>query len=67
MSKIEMIIPPMSGMAFKLKAGDVIEICDITGGQPGDFVAFNRDNHNIRFWTSSYPGRKREICYWCWR
>lgn len=46
---LETIIPPMSGRAFELKAGDIISITDIEGGQPGDFVVFDRHDFTVRF------------------
>jgi hypothetical protein len=38
------IIPPRSGIAFKLKAGQTLTVIDIKGEQVSDLVAFNADD-----------------------
>jgi uncharacterized protein YcgI (DUF1989 family) len=39
----ELAVPPCSGLAVELAAGQVLRITDTAGGQPGDLVAFRRD------------------------
>jgi uncharacterized protein YcgI (DUF1989 family) len=45
------VIPPRSGTAFLLDAGDLLTVIDAEGEQVGDLVAFNR--HDLREVISS--------------
>jgi uncharacterized protein YcgI (DUF1989 family) len=45
------VIPPRSGTAFLLDAGDLLTVIDAEGEQVGDLVAFNR--HDLREMISS--------------
>lgn len=38
------IIPPRSGTAFRLPAGEVLEVVDVEGSQVSDLLAFNADD-----------------------
>jgi len=40
------VIPPRSGVAIELKAGQRLEVIDIEGGQVGDLLAFNAHDHD---------------------
>ena len=42
-------IPPRSARAFEVAAGETVRITDTEGGQPGDLIAFRRDELNVRF------------------
>ena len=42
-------IAPMSAGAFTVEKGATVRITDIQGSQPGDMVAFNRDDLSERF------------------
>ncbi|MEI9920417.1 MAG: urea carboxylase-associated family protein [Bacteroidota bacterium] len=50
MKKVE-VIPPRSGVAFKLKKGDRLVVTDILGEQVCDFVCYN--SHDIKEYLSS--------------
>jgi uncharacterized protein YcgI (DUF1989 family) len=39
------VVPPGQGRAFEAAAGDYIVVTNLEGGQVGDFVAFNAQNH----------------------
>jgi len=43
---IEIIIPAGYAKAFEVKKRQLIAIIDIEGGQIGDFIAFDQDNHD---------------------
>lgn len=47
MQRIE--VAPMSAEAFTVAEGQTLRIVDVAGGQPGDFVAFNRHDLAERF------------------
>lgn len=45
MTATRLEIPPRSGVAFALKAGQRLKIVDIRGGQVADLLAFNLDDN----------------------
>lgn len=44
----EIIVPPMSAMAFTVGAGQTVRVVDVEGRQPGDLVAFKADNCAVK-------------------
>lgn len=44
------VISPMTAQAFVVVKGEILQIVDEEGGQPGDFVAFNA--HDLAEWFS---------------
>jgi uncharacterized protein YcgI (DUF1989 family) len=44
----EIIVPPMSAMAFNASSGQIVRIIDAEGGQPGDFVAFKSADLSVK-------------------
>ena len=47
--KTEILIPAKFAKAFEVKKGQLMAIIDVEGGQIGDFIAFNQENHNEKF------------------
>lgn len=45
----QLSIPPMSARAFTVLKGQTLRIVDVSGGQPGDFVAFHQEDLSERF------------------
>jgi len=48
----EILVPAKYAKAFETKKSQFIAIIDVEGGQIGDFIAFNRDNHDETFSSS---------------
>lgn len=46
------IIPPRTGKAWQVRAGQVCRIVAVEGAQVGDFNAWNLDNPRERFWAA---------------
>ncbi len=44
----EVIVPPMSAIAFSVGSGQTVRIVDIRGEQPGDFVAFKSSDLAVK-------------------
>ncbi len=44
----EIIVPPRSGRAFTVRAGQTVRIVDLEGRQPGDLVVFKADDLAVK-------------------
>ena len=44
----DIVVPPMSAEAFRVKAGQTVRIVDVRGEQPGDLVAFKSSDLAVK-------------------
>lgn len=49
----EWVLPPGEGLGLKVQKGQVIRVIDLEGQQVVDFVCFNADDKDEKFWVAA--------------